>query len=185
MEKTLKYSVHIYGELEKVLKCQLGTYHVDFENKVFFFESNDKDVPYHSMVRAAEVMANFAIITHNKSTMLALFIHKKCALLNEEDVQKEDDKFVYDFQVEGEIQKLVETKVGSLYVDKENEVFYFDSVKKGFMEPILKKKFYVSIERDLDSDDSESQLNAEYILSILENWTELDDDDIIREKSSN
>ena len=185
MEKTLKYSVHIYGELEKVLKCQLGTYHVDFENRVFFFESNDKDVPYHSIVRAAEVLANFAIITHNKSAMLALFIHKKCALLSEENVQKEDDKFVYDFRVKGEMQELVETKVGSLYADKENEVFYFNPSTKGFMESILKKKFYVSIERDLDSDDHESQLGAKCILSILENWTELDDDDIIREKSSN
>lgn len=185
MEKTLKYSVHIYGELEKAVKGPFGTYHVDLEHKVFFFESDDKDIPYHTVVRAAEVMANFAIVTHNKSAAAALYIHERCNLLDEEEVQKKDDKFIYDFKIKGEMTKVVETKAGSLYVDKENQVYYFDPSNKGFMVPFLKKRFYKSIEADLNSEDTERQLGANCILSIIEDWTELDDEDIIREESSN
>ena len=183
--KTLKYSIHAYGELEKAVKGPLGTYHVDFEHKVFFFESDDEDIPYHTVVRAAKAEAMIDFATDDESAIAALYIHNKCNLLDEEEVQKKDDKFIYDFKIKGEMTKVVETKAGSLYVDKENQVYYFDPSNKGFMVPFLKKRFYKSIEADLNSEDTERQLGANCILSIIEDWTELDDDDIIREKSSN
>ena len=185
MEKTLKYSIHIYGELEKAVKSPFGTYHVDLEHKVFFFESDDKDIPYHTVVRASEVVAKIDFATDDKSAAAALYIHERCNLLDEEEVQKKDDKFIYGFKIKGEMTKVVETKAGSLYVDKENQVYYFDTANKGFMELFLKKSFCRSINADLDSEDPERQRNAQCIMGILEDWTELDDKDIIREKSCN
>jgi hypothetical protein len=185
MEKTLKYSVHVYGELEEAIECPLGTYCVDLKNHMFFFKSAKKEIPYHVVVKTAEAMANIAVAKHAKSAVPALLIHEECALLNEDDVQEKDGKLIYDFRVEGEMQEYVETKFGSLYADSKVEVFYFDSAKKGFMEPILKKKFYESIKADLNSEDSEEQLGADCVMNIIKDWTELDDDDIVREKHCN
>ena len=53
------------------------------------------------------------------------------------------------------------------------------------MELFLKKSFCRSINADLNSEDPERQLGAQCVMSILEDWTELDDEDIIREKSCN
>lgn len=185
MEKTLKYSVHIYGELEEAIECPLGKYYVDLKNHMFFFKAANEGLPYKVIVRAAEAMANIAVAKHAKSAVPALLVHRECALLNEEDVKEKDGKFTYDFRIEGEMQEYVETKVGSLYADSKVETFYFDSAKKGFMEPILKKKFYEGIKADLDSEDPEKQLGAECVMEIIKDWTELDDDDIVREKPSN
>ena len=185
MEKTLKYSVHIYGELEEAIECPLGKYYVDLKNRMFFFKAANEGLPYKVIVKAAEAMANIAVAKHAKSAIPALVVHRECALLNEEDVKEKDGKFTYDFRIEGEMQEYVETKVGSLYADSKVETFYFDSAKKGFMEPILKKKFYEGVKADLDSEDPEKQLGAECVMEIIKDWTELDDDDIIREKPSN
>jgi hypothetical protein len=185
MEKKLKYSVHIYGELEEAITCPLGTYYVDLKNRMFFFKSTRENLPYHVAVKAAEAMANIVVAKGAKSAVPALLVHRECAVLNEGDVQEKDDKLIYDFRVEGEMEEYVETKVGSLYADAKNEVFYFDSAKKGFMEPILKKKFYEGIKADLSSNDPEDQLGAECVMDIIKDWTELDDDDIVREKPSN
>lgn len=183
--ETLKYSVHVYGELEKAVKGPLGTYHVDFENKVFFFESDDEDIPYLTAVQASEAKAMIDYATDDESASAALYIHEKCNLLDKEEVQKKGDKFIYDFKIKGEMVKVVKTKVGSLYADKENQAYYFDSLHKGFMEPLLKKNFCRCVKEDLDSEDSERQLGAQCVMSILKDWTELDDEDIIREKSCN
>jgi len=185
MEKKLKYSVHVYGELEEAVECPMGTYYVDLKNHMFFFKAAKKDLPYRVVVKAAEAMANIAVAKHVESAVPAFFIHKECALLDEKDVQEKDGKLIYDFRIEGEMQEYVETKVGSLYADSKVEVFYFDTAKKGFMEPILKKKFYEGIKADLNSEDPEEQLGAECVMDIIKDWTELDDDDIVREKSSN
>ena len=185
MERTLKYSVHIYGELEEAITCPLGTYYVDLKNHMFFFKSTKENLPYHVAVKAAEAMANIAVAKHAKSAVPALLVHRECALLNKEDVQEKDGKLIYDFRIEGEMQEYVETKFGSLYANDKVEVFYFDSAKKGFMEPILKKKFYEGIKADLSSNDPKDQLGAECVMDIIKDWTELDDDDIVREKPSN
>jgi hypothetical protein len=185
MEKTLKYSVHIYGELEEAIECPLGKYYVDLENRMFFFKAANEGLPYKVIVKAAEAMANIAVAKHAKSAVPALLVHRECALLDKEDVQEKDGKFIYDFRIKGEMQEYVETKVGSLYADAKKETFYFDSAKKGFMEPILKKKFMNGIKADLNSEDPEKQLGAECVMEIIKDWTELDDDDIVREKPSN
>ena len=185
MEKTLKYSVHVYGELEEVIKCPLGIYYIDLKNRMFFFEATEKEIPYKVIVKAAEAMAHIAVAKNNESAIPALLIHRECALLYEDDVQEKDGKFIYDFRIEGEMQEYMETTFGSLYADEKKEVFYFDPSKKGFMESILKKKFYDSIKADLNSEDPEKQLGAECVMNILRDWTELDDEDIIREKSDN
>jgi hypothetical protein len=185
MEKKLKYSVHIYGELEEAIKCPMGTYYVDLNNHMFFFKLAKEGIPYRVAVEAAEAMAKIAIAKGAESAVPALLVHRKCALLYEEDVQEKDGKFIYDFYVKGEMEEYVETKVGSLYADEKKEVFYFDPAKKGFMESILTKKFYEGIKADLDSDDPEEKLGAECVMTILKDWTELDDEDIVREKPSN
>lgn len=184
MEKTLKYSIHIYGELEATVRCPLGTYYVDIKNKVYYFKAKE-GIPYPVALAAAEAIATIAATKHVKSAIPVLLIHEECALLKEEYVQEKDGKFIYDFRIEGEMEEFVKSKVGSLYVDTKKKVFYFESVKKGFMEPILEKKFYEGIEADLDSEDPEKKLGAEYVTKIIEDWSELDDEDIVREKSSN
>ena len=183
--ETLKYSVHVYGELEKAVKGPFGTYHVDLEHKVFFFESDDENIPYHTTVQAAKAKAMIDFATDDESAIVALYIHEKCNLLDKEEVQKKGDKFIYDFKIKGELVKVVKTKVGSLYADKNNQAYYFDTSNKGFMEPFLKRNFCRSVKADLNSEDPERQLDAQCVMSILEDWTELDDEDIIREKSCN
>jgi hypothetical protein len=152
---------------------------------MFFFKAANEGLPYKVIVKAAEAMANIAVAKHAKSAVPALLVHRECALLDKEDVQEKDGKFIYDFRIKGEMQEYVETKVGSLYADAKKEPFYFDSAKKGFMEPILKKKFMNGIKADLNSEDPEKQLGAECVMEIIKDWTELDDDDIVREKPSN
>ena len=39
MKKTLKYSIHVYGELEEAIKCSLGTYYVDTKTEFYYFKS--------------------------------------------------------------------------------------------------------------------------------------------------
>lgn len=179
MEKTLKYSIHVHGELEEAIECPLGTYYVDMKTKFYYFKSSDKEIPD----EVAEAMAAAHIIAREeaKFAIAILTIHKKFELLKIEDIAEEDDKLTYDFRIEGEMQEYVETKFGSLYGDSDTEVYYFDFTKKGFMEPILKRKFCENIVEDLNSDDSEKRLGAEFVANIFENWTELDDEDIVRE----
>lgn len=185
MEKTLKYSVHAHGELEEAISCPLGTYCVDIKTKFYYFKSAKKEMPDDVAHAASEAMAHLAVLKGAKSATAALIIHEKFELLKKKDIEEKDGKLIYDFRIEGEMQEYVETKFGSLYADSEKEAFYFDSAKKGFMEPILKKKFYEGIKADLDSEDPEKQLGAECVIEIIKNWTELDDEDIIRENPSN
>ena len=185
MEKTLKYSVHAHGELEEAIKCPLGTYCVDVKTKFYYFKSAKKEMPDEVANAAAEAMAHLAVLKGAKSATAALIIHEKFELLKKEDVKEEDGKLSYDFTIGGELVEYVETKYGSLYGDPEKNAFFFDASKKGFMEPILKKKFMDGIKADLDSDNEENKLGAECVMDIIENWTELDEDDIIREKPSN
>ena len=179
MEKTLKYSIHVHGELEEAIKCPLGTYYVDMKTGFYYFKSADKEMPD----EVAEAMAAAHIIAREKAkfAIAVLTIHKKFQLLEKEDIAEKDGKFTYDFRIEGEMHEYVETKFGSLYGDPDAELYYFDFTKKGFMEPILKRKFCEDIKADLDSDDPEKRLGAEGVAHIFENWTELDDEDIVRE----
>lgn len=185
MEKTLKYSIHVYGELEEAIKCPLGTYYVDTKTKFYYFKSAKKEMPDEVANDASEAMAHIAAVKGSKVAIAALIIHEKFELLKIEDIAEEDDKLTYDFRIEGEMQEYVETKFGSLYGDSDTEVYYFDFTKKGFMEPILKRKFCENVKADLDSNDPEKKLGAEFVANIFENWTELDDEDIVREDPSN
>ena len=185
MEKKLKYSVHAHGELEEAISCPLGTYCVDIKTKFYYFKSAKEGMPDEVANAAAEAMAHIAVLKGAKSAVAALVIHEKFELLKKEDITEKDGKLSYDFRIEGEMEEYVETKVGSLYADSEKKAFYFDTAKKGFMEPILKKKFYEGIKADLDSDDPEEKLGAECVMDIIKDWTELDDEDIIRENPSN
>ena len=181
MEKTLKYSIHVYGELEEAIKCPLGTYYVDTKTQLYYFKSANKEMPNEVANATAEAVAHIAVITGSKVATAILIIHEKFKLLKKEDITEKDGKLIYDFRIEGEMQEYVETKFGSLYGDSNIEVYYFDFTKKGFMEPILKRKFCENIIEDLNSDDSEKKLGAEFVADIFENWTELDDEDIVRE----
>lgn len=185
MEKTLKYSVHAHGELEEAISCPLGTYCVDIKTRFYYFRSAKEGMPDEVANAAAEAMAHIAVLKGAKSAVAALIVHEKFEPLKKKDIKEENGKLIYDFTVEGEMQEYVETKYGSLYADAKKEAFYFDSAKKGFMEPILKKKFYEDIKADLNSDNPDDQLGAECTLDIIKNWTELDDEDIVREKLSN
>ena len=142
-------------------------------------------MPDEVALSASEVAAHIAAITGSKVATAVLIIHEKFELLEKEDITEKDGKFIYDFTVDGEMQEYVETKFGSLYGNSDAEVYYFDFTKKGFMEPILKRKFCENIIEDLNSDDSEKKLGAEFVADIFENWTELDDEDIVREDPSN
>ena len=184
-EKTLKYSIHVYGELEEAIKCPLGTYYVDMETKFYYFKSAKEEMPDEVANAASEAMAHIAAIKGSNVASAVLIIHEKFELLKKEDITEKDGKFIYDFTVDGEMNEYVETKFGSLYGDSDAEVYYFDFTKKGFMEPILKRKFCENIVEDLNSDDSKKKLGAEFVADIFENWTELDDEDIVREDPSN
>ena len=179
-EKKLGYSVHIHGDLEKAISCPMGVYYVDLKSQLYYFEPaeglDEKPAELTSMI--VSVIAAHRDI---KTAKVVMAIHENFERLKKDQVSKQDDKYHYDFYVQGEMEAFVtEDTLGTLYGDHENEVFYFEPKHRGFMAPILKKKFFEGIAADLKSKDEENRVAAEAIGEIYENWTELDDEDIVR-----
>ena len=181
-ENKLGYSVHLHGTLEPAIECPMGKYFVDMQHECYHFEPKDGDKNAETV---ATIMAAIADVKGIAGGVAVGKIISGYTRIPDDKVKKDGENYIYDFRIEGEMQEYMETTFGSLYADEKKEVFYFDPSKKGFMESILKKKFYDSIKADLNSEDPEKQLGAECVMNILRDWTELDDEDIIREKSDN
>jgi hypothetical protein len=181
MEKgTLNYSVHIKGELEKVMSCPVGIYYVDFKNELFYFEPKEGLDRKMAMVTAMaiSVMASHRDIENGKAIRA---IHENFEHIPEKHVKKEGDKYIYDFRVEGEMHDYItEDSMGVLYGDEENKVYFFEAKLKGFLAPILKRKFFEGILENRKSEDEEKKAMAIGVREILKDWTELDESDIVR-----
>ena len=179
-EKKLSYSVHIHGDLEKAISCPVGIYYVDFKNQLFYFEPKDglDPKPAEMTAKLVSILAAGRNIKVGKEVMA---IHETCERLKPEHIKKDGDKRSYDFYVQGEMDLFVEEPtLGGLYGDYDKEVFFFEPKHKGFMIPILKKKFFEGIAQDLDSKDGDRKAAAIAVGEIHEKWTELDEEDIVR-----
>jgi hypothetical protein len=108
-------------------------------------------------------------------------IHESFEPLPEKHLKKDGDKYLYDFYIQGDMDAYVsEDTLGILYGDEKNEVYFFEAKHKGFMAPILRKKFFKGIAEDLKSEDGEKRSAAVAIGTICKEWTELDEEDIVR-----
>jgi hypothetical protein len=179
-DKKLGYSVHVHGELEKAISCPMGVYYVDIKNHFYHFEAKEGLDRKHALVLAmgiAVMAANEGI----KNGHIVKAIHESFESLPEEHLKKEGDKYLYDFYIQGDMHAYVtENTLGILYGDEKNEVYYFEAKHKGFMTPILRKKFFEGIAKDLKSEDSEKRAAAVAVGTICKEWTELDEEDIVR-----
>jgi len=178
-EKKLSYSVHIHGVMEKAISCPVGVYFVDFKSRLYYFEPKAELDPKVAET-TSKIVAVLAASKGIKTGKEVMAIHDACEKLKADQVKKDGDKYTYDFYVKGEMKAFVaEDTLGTLYGDYENEVFYFEPKHKGFMIPILKKKFFEGISADLESKDADRRAAAVAVGEIHENWTELDDEDIV------
>ena len=179
-EKKLSYSVHIHGELERAISCPVGVYYVDVKNQFYHFEPKegiDRKLALIAAVGIAVMAADQGI----KNGQVVKAIHENFESLPEKHLKKEGDKYLYDFYIQGDMGAYVtENTLGILYGDEKNEVYFFEAKHKGFMAPILKKKFFEGIAKDLKSEDSEKRSAAVAIGTICKEWTELDEEDIVR-----
>jgi hypothetical protein len=179
-DKKLSYSVHVKGELEKVMSCPVGIYYVDFKNELYYFEPKEGIDRKTAMITAVAfaVMASRRGIENGKAIRA---IHENFEHLPEKHVNKDGDKYTYDFFISGDMHEFVsEDSMGSLYGDEEKKVYFFEAKMKGFLAPILRKKFFEGILNRLKSEDPEEKAMAIAVREILKDWTELDEDDIIR-----
>lgn len=180
MENKLKFSFSVRGTLEKVASCPMGVYYVDVENKIYFFEPA-KDLDARAARLTAMTMAALAAAAGVEGGQLIGTIYEKCSAIKDKYVVKDGDTYKYDVTVDGELSELVRTKYGSLYGCKEEKTFYFKSNHPGFLRDIEKDKFLEGIQRDLESDNEETRTGATLVTEILEDWCELDPDDIVEE----
>jgi hypothetical protein len=179
-DKKLSYSVHVKGELVKAMSCPVGTYYLDIKHELYFFEPKEGVEREHALAIATGISV---LAAHRgiKNGKVVAAIHERYAHLPEKHVKKDGDKYLYDFYIQGEMDAYVtEDTLGILYGDQENEVYFFDSKYKGFMEPILKKKFFDGIAKDLESKEAERRAAAIAVEEIKHDWTELDENDIVR-----
>lgn len=181
MEKgTLSYSVHVKGELEQVMSCPIGIYYVDFKNELFYLEPKEGLSRKEAMLTAMAI-AVAAAQKGIKNGKAVLAIHERFALLPEKHVKKDGDKYVYDFYIQGDMHDYItEDSMGVLYGDEENKVYFFEPKLKGFLAPILKRKFFEGILENRKSEDEEKKAMAIGVREILKDWTELDENDIVR-----
>lgn len=182
-EKKIGYSVHLKGELEKTVECPMGIYFVDLEHQLYWFQPA-KDFPHPEDAESiATVIAAVCDAKGIKMGRIVGKIIKNFVRLDDKDVKTTDnpEKIVYDFYIQGDLEAYVtEPTLGTLYGDMSREVFFFDPKHKGFMGPILQKKFREGIAEDLKSKDLEKKSAAVAVLEIFDNWVELDEDDIVK-----
>jgi hypothetical protein len=174
--KKLGYSVHMHGVLEPAIECPMGKYFVDMENDLYTFEPKNGDKNAEAIATIMAAIADHKGIAGGKAVGKLIENYGRLPL---KKCQKKDDKYVYDFRIEGELEELVAFEsLGSIYGNMENEVVYFKARHaKTFLAPLERAKAVECIKKDLK--DPEKAEAADAILQILSNWTELDDDDIV------
>lgn len=182
-KEKIGYSIHVKGELKKAIECPMGIYFVDTEHRLYWFQPN-KDFPHpEDAGRISTVMAAVCNIKGIKTAKVVNHIIENFVRLDDKDVKttENSEKVNYEFYIQGELSAYVEEPtLGTLYGNSDKEVFFFEPTHKGFMGPILKKKFREGISLDLDSKDLEKKAAAVAVIEILDNWVELDDDDIVK-----
>ena len=180
MENKLKFSFSVQGTLERVASCPMGIYFVDVENNIYYFEPKE-GLDATAARLTAMTMAALAAAAGAEGAQLIETIYEKCEAIKDKFVTKDGDDYKYRADVEGELVELVHTMYGSLYGCSEEKAFYFQSKHPGFLRDIEREKFVEGIKRDLEGDDPAARTGAEIVKDILNNWLELDPEDIIEE----
>lgn len=182
-KEKIGYSIHAKGELKKAVECPMGTYFVDIEHQLYWFQAN-KDFPNpETAERISTIMAAICDVKGIKTAKIVGHIIENFVRLDDKDVKTTEDpeKLNYEFYVQGELFAYVEEPtLGTLYGNSDKEVFFFEPTHKGFMGPILKKKFREGISQDIKSEDLEKKVAAIAVIEILDKWVELDEDDIVK-----
>jgi hypothetical protein len=182
-EKKIGYSIHAKGEMKKAVECPFGTYFVDLARKLYWFKPNEKFPHPEDCEQLSTAVAAVLSIKGAKPAEIVTTIIEHCVRINDKDIKETDDpsKVEYEFYLQGEVFAYVEEPtLGTLYGNDEKELFYFDPKHKGFMGPILKKKFREGVEKDIKSDDADKRAAAIAVIEIFDNWVELDEEDIVK-----
>lgn len=182
-EKKIGYSIHAKGEMKKAVECPFGTYFLDIVRKLYWFKPNAKFPHPEDAEKLSTIVAAILSARGGKTAEIVGAIIEHCARLDDKDVKETDNPEIvnYEFYIQGEVFAYVEEPtLGTLYGNDDKEVFYFDAKHKGFMGPILQKKFREGIEKDLKSDDAEKRAAAVAVIEIFDNWVELDEEDIVK-----
>lgn len=182
-DKKIGYSIHAKGELERAITCPMGTYFVDVKRQLYWFKPA-KNFPHpEDAERISTIMAAICDIKGVKMGKIVGKIIENFVRLDDKDVKETDneDKLIYEFHIHGELYAYVEEPtLGTLYGNDDKEVFFFEPRRKGFMGPILRRKFREGIEQDIKSEDPDKKAAAVAVIEIFDNWVELDEEDIVK-----
>lgn len=182
-KEKIGYSIHAKGELKKAIECPMGAYFVDIEHQLYWFQPN-KDFPHpEDAERISTIIAAVCDIKGVKQAKIVGKIIENFVRLDDKDVKTTEDpeKVNFEFFIQGDLFAYVsEPTLGTLYGNTDKEVFFFEPTHKGFMGPILKKKFREGILQDVKSEDLEKKVAAIAVIEILDNWVELDEEDIVK-----
>lgn len=179
-QKNLKFSLRLQAVLEKAVVCPLGAYYVNAEKGIYYFE------PVEGMDRdmagvAATVMAAAADALGVKSAEVVGKIYELFGQVDEKYVKKEGDKYIVDAIVEGKLEPLVKTSMGTMYGNNEYNCYYFESAHSGFLRGVELKNFSEGLKRDSRSNNEETRKGALTAIKIISEWVELDPEDIVVE----
>lgn len=181
-DKKLNFNVHAQGELELAVSCSIGKYYVDLEHEMFYFEPKSDEKNYEFM---SSIIALVAAMKGSEVARLVAHMHAHFASLSKEHVTKvNDEKYTYDVLITGELDPIVDSVYGVLYANAEYKCCYFESTHDGFMGSIEKKHFVANLKGDLNGKDEQRKDGAEIVMRVIEEFTELDDNDIVHDEAS-
>ena len=170
MEKTLKYCVKGKDTFIKFAESPVGIYYLNVEKRlVIFFSTSDM-----SNEEAYEVDGLMAVIgaaSGVENARSIKFIHDNFILLEVDEPIGPETQITYE--ISGELKLTVSGKYGNFYADIENKRWYFEPSIKNFRNKLF------NIFKESVAKDARISPKIENVLVVIENWKEIDDDEII------
>lgn len=170
MEKTLKYCIKGTDTFIQFAESPAGTYYLNVDKRLVIFISAN-DMSNEDAYRVDGLMAVIGIASDVETAREIKFIHDTFIRL---EVDKDwDPDTPVTYKISGEMEIVVSGKPGALYVDIENNRWYFKPAIKSLRNKLLDLLKESIIRR------AETSPKIRNILVILESWQEIDDDEII------
>ena len=173
-EKKLRFEVHAQGTLRKAVETPIGVLYIDLEHEVLYVESEEEEA-YDKMF----AITCLACMGGVEDANIIKKIMENFTQLTKDRVKKDGENYSFDITISGELEDVVSNIFGTLYTSTEHHTWYFEAKHPGtFLEKIEFEKFVENILHDLDNRDV--SLNALSILIVMQEWTKLDNEDIVK-----
>lgn len=170
MEKTLKYCIKGTDTFIEFAESPAGTYYLNIGKKLAIFIASG-DISNEEAFEIDGFMATVGVISRVEIAHEIRFIHNNFIRL---DVDKDwDPETPVTYKINGELKLAVSGKSGNLYIDPKNKRWYFEPSIK----PLRDKLF--NILKEGVRRDAEVAPKIKSILVVLENWEEIEEDEII------